>query len=318
MKIVVLDGNTLNPGDNPWDEVAALGELRVYPRTVVGQVVDRARDAEVILTNKTPVPAAAIAALPRLEYVAVMATGYNVVDVAAARRRGIPVSNVPEYGTEAVAQFVFALLLTHCHQVARHDAAVRAGRWQASGDFCFWETPLVELAGLAMGIVGFGRIGRRVGQIANALGMSVLACDLAPAAPPPWAPFAWTDLQDLFSRSDVVSLHCPQTTANAGFVDAALLARMKPSAVLINTARGGLIDAEALAAALRNGALGAAALDVAPAEPLPADSPLLAAPNLLLTPHIAWATQAARRRLMQMTAANVRSFLQGRPDNVVN
>jgi glycerate dehydrogenase len=318
MQIVVLDGHTLNPGDNPWDEVAALGTLQVYPRTPADLVVARARDADIILTNKTPLSAASIAALPRLRFIAVMATGYNIVDVAAARRRGIPVSNVPEYGTDSVAQFVFALLLTHCHHVARHDGAVRAGRWEASGDFCFWETPLVELAGLVMGIVGFGRIGRRVGQIAHALGMSVLAHDVVPAPPPAYAPFAWSGLEEVFAQADVVTLHCPQTPGNAGFVDAARLARMKPTALLINTSRGGLVDAESLAEALGRGAIAGAALDVAPTEPLPADSPLLGAPNLLLTPHIAWATQAARRRLMQMTAGNVSSFLQGEPANLAN
>ncbi len=318
MRIVVLDGYTLNPGDNPWDEIAALGELAVYDRTPPELVVSRAREAEVVLTNKTPLPAAVIEALPRLRFVAVLATGYDVVDVACARRRGIPVSNVPEYGTDSVAQFVFALLLTHCHQVSRHDAAVRAGRWGAVGDFCFWESPLVELAGLTLGIVGFGRIGRRVGEIGHGLGMSVLAHDVAPGAPPSYRPFAWSELEALFAAADVVTLHCPLTPANAGFVDSRLLGCMKPTALLINTARGGLVDESSLVAALTAGRLAGAALDVVPVEPLPDDSPLLRAPNLLLTPHMAWATQAARRRLMRMTAANVRAFLAGRPQHVVN
>ncbi len=318
MQIVVLDGYTLNPGDNPWDGVEALGDLKIYDRTPDEAVIDRARNAPIVVTNKTPISARELAALPQLRFIAVTATGYNIVDVQAARQRGIPVSNVPVYGTDSVAQFVFALLLGHCHHVAHHDAAVRAGRWQAAGDFSFWETHLIELAGLTMGIVGFGRIGRRVGELAHAFGMSVLAHDLSTPSPPQYEPFAWSPCEDLFARADVVSLHCPQTPDNVGFVDRTMLQRMKTGSILINTARGALVDEEDLAAALHAGTPAAAALDVVSTEPLPADSPLLDAPNLLLTPHIAWATLSARRRLMESTVANIRAFLHGTPTNVVN
>ncbi|MFA6110491.1 MAG: D-2-hydroxyacid dehydrogenase [Candidatus Latescibacterota bacterium] len=318
MRIVVLDGFTLNPGDNPWDEIAALGELIVYDRTPADQVGARAREAGIVLTNKTPVAGADLERLPDLRLISVLATGYNIVDVEAARRLGVRVANVPVYGTDAVAQFVFALLLEHCHHVARHDEAVRRGRWAEGEDFSFWETPLVELAGLKLGIVGFGRIGRRVGELGHAFGMEVLACDLDRQRPPGYAPFAWRECDELFSEADVVTLHCPQTPENARFVNRELLGRMKPSALLINTARGGLIDEEALAEALGRGRPAAAAVDVVSREPIAPDSPLLNAPHLILTPHIAWATLSARRRLMRMTAANLRAFLEGRPINLVN
>lgn len=318
MRIVVLDGHTLNPGDNPWDQVATMGDLTVYERTPVDQVVQRARHAQIVLTNKTPVSAQALAQLPELRFISVLATGYNIVDVEAARKRGIPVSNVPVYGTDSVAQFVFALLLAHCHHVACHDAAIRAGKWHEIGDFSFWETPLIELAGRCMGIVGFGRIGRRVGELAHAFGMLVLAHDLQPGESPAYKPFAWVEQNELFGRADVVSLHCPQTRDNTGFVDRRLLRQMKREAVLINTARGALVNETDLAAALSDGTIAGAALDVVSSEPLPPESPLLSAPNLLLTPHIAWATLAARRRLMEMTATNIRAFLDNTPTNVVN
>ncbi len=317
MNIVVLDGYTLNPGDNPWDDVAALGDLAVHDRTPDHLIVERARAAQIVLVNKTLLSAATLAALPDLRLVCVLATGYNVVDVRAARRRGVPVANVPAYATDSVAQFVFALLLELCHRVARHDTAVRQGAWAASGDFSFWNCPLVELAGQTLGIVGFGHIGRRVGAIAHALGMRVLATDVAQGAAPDY-PVAWKSVPELFAESDVVSLHCPQTAANTGLVDAALLRRMKPTAFFINTARGRLVVEADLAAALADGALAGAACDVVSAEPIREDNPLLQAPNLVLTPHMAWATVAARRRLMQATAENIRAFLAGRPVNIVN
>ncbi len=247
-----------------------------------------------------------------------LATGYNVVDVGAARRRGIAVTNVPEYGTDSVAQHVFALLLELCHRVGQHDAAVKAGEWTASPDFCFWKAPLIELAGLTMGIVGFGRIGRRVGELAHAFGMRVLASGGARRASPSYEPFAWRDIPDLFAQSDVITLHCPLTAENAGFVDAELLARVRPGAFLLNTARGGLVDEAALAAALRSGPLGGAAVDVVSREPIAADNPLLAAPRCLITPHMAWGSLAARRRLMATAVENVRAFLAGRPVNLVS
>lgn len=320
MRIVVLDGHTLNPGDNPWDELATLGELEVYERSAPVEVVPRARGAEIVLTNKTVLDAAALAALPELRFVAVLATGYNVVDVAAARARGIVVANVPEYGTDSVAQHVLALLLELASGVGEHDAAVHAGEWQRCPDFSFWRRPLVELAGLTFGIVGFGRIGRRVGELANALGMRVIASGRSGAAyagDPSWPGFARQPVEVLFAASDAVSLHCPLTADNVRFVNAALLARMRPSAFLINTARGGLVDESALAAALARGELAGAGLDVVSEEPIRDDNPLLAAPRCILTPHLAWATLAARRRLMAIAVANVRAWLAGAPINVV-
>lgn len=319
MKIVVLDGHTLNPGDNPWDELAALGDLTVHVRSAPDEVVPRARGAEVVLTNKTHVDAAALAALPGLRFVGVLATGYNVVDVAAARTHGITVCNVPEYGTDFVAQHVFALLLEIADAVGEHDAAVHAGEWQRCPDFSFWTRPLLELAGLTMGIVGYGRIGRRVGDVARALGMRVLA-SARPGRPlpPATATETWCDLGELFATSDVVTLHCPLTADNERFVNADLLARMKRSAILINAARGQLVDEAALADALAAGTIAGAGLDVVSEEPIRADNPLLRAPNCVITPHVAWASLAARRRLMATTAENVRAFLAGTPKNVVS
>jgi glycerate dehydrogenase len=318
MKIVVLDGYTLNPGDNPWDELACCGELAVYDRTPPGQVVARAAGAEIVLTNKTGLNAGAIAALPQLRFIAVLATGYNVVDVAAARRRGIPVSNVPEYGTTAVAQHTLALLLELCHRVGDHARAVAAGEWIRSPDFCFWLAPPIELAGLTIGIVGFGRIGRRVAALAHAFGMRVIAASRSRAGAPAYDGFDWRSIAELFAEADVISLHCPLTDDNACFVDAALLARMKPTALLLNTARGGLIDEAALAAALAAGRPAGAALDVLSSEPPRSDNPLLEAPNCLITPHLAWASLPARRTLMAATVRNVEAFVAGHPTHVVN
>jgi len=310
VKIVVLDGRTLNPGDNPWDPVARFGELTVFDRTPAAEVVQRARDADIVLTNKTPLDARAIAALPRLRFISVLATGYDVVDVAAARARNVPVSNVPEYGTESVAQHTFALLLELCNQTGRHAAAVTAGEWSRSPDFSFWKSPLVELAGSTMGVVGNGRIGRRVGDIARGFGMRVVHA----SAREPRSP----QLLELFATADVVSLHCPLTAENARFVDRALLRSMKRSAFLVNTARGGLIDEHALRAALDAGEIAGAGLDVVSREPIDPRSPLLGAPNIVITPHLAWASLAARQRLMGETARNVEAFLAGTPINRVD
>jgi glycerate dehydrogenase len=318
MKIVVLDGYTLNPGDNPWDAIAALGELAVYDRTPAEQVAARAAGAEIVLTNKTPLDAQVLAALPSLRFIAVLATGHNVVDTAWAIRQGIPVSNVPEYGTDTVAQHVIAVLLALIHRPERHDRLVRQGEWQRRGDFCFWDSPLVELAGKRMGIVGFGRIGRRVGELAHALGMAVLACDVQPGSPPGYQPFAWRAMEEVFAEADVVTLHCPLNAGNEGLINRARIAAMKPGAVLINSARGGLVNERDLADALNEGRLAAAAVDVLSVEPPLESNPLLAARNCLITPHIAWATLEARRRLMAVTAANIAAFQQGEPINVVN
>jgi glycerate dehydrogenase len=318
MQIVVLDGHTLNPGDNPWDELAQLGELTVHARTPPAQVVARAQTAEIVLTNKTVLDAAVIEELPRLRFIAVLATGYNVVDVAAARRRGIAVSNVPEYGTAAVAQHTLALLLELCQRVGDHARAIGDGAWSNAPDFCFWLAPPIELSGLTIGIVGFGRIGQRVAALAHAFGMRVIASGTGRRAAPDYPGFAWRSIPELFAESDVISLHCPLTADNARFVDHALLALVKPTALLLNTARGGLLDEAAVAAALADGRLAGAAVDVLSTEPPHADNPLLAAPRCLVTPHLAWASLAARRTLMTTTVRNVRAFLSGTPINVVN
>jgi len=318
MKLVVLDGYTLNPGDNTWDPLRPFGSLVVYDRTPPELVIERARSAEIVLTNKTVLDADAIERLPNLRLVCVLATGYDVVDVAAARQRGVPVVNVPEYGTDSVAQHTFALLLELCHRVGLHDRLVHESAWARSPDFCFWRTPPLELRGLAMGIVGFGRIGQRVGEIAHAFGMRVFAAGGRRRPAPSCRDFQWLEIPELFARADVVSLHCPLTPDNARFVNRDLLARMKPTAFLLNTARGGLVDDEALAESLEAGRLAGAALDVVSEEPIRPDNPLLRAPNCILTPHMAWGSLAARRRLVEATAKNIAAFLQGRPVNVVN
>ncbi len=318
MRIVILDGYTLGQGKDIWGAISSQGDLVVHDRTPAEQIVDRAREAEVVLTNKAPLKRDILERLPKLKYVAVMATGYNCVDVEAARGRGIPVSNVPEYGTDSVAQLTMALLLELCHHVGDHDRAVREGAWSKSPDWCFWNHPLVELAGLKMGIVGFGRIGRRVGEIAHAFGMEVLAAARSRREAPSYQPFAWKTVPEIFEEADVVSLHCPETAETRGFVNSALLSRMKETSWLLNTSRGSLVDEAGLAAALNQGVLAGAALDVVALEPIQPDNPLLRARNCLLTPHLAWATEAARRRLIDETARNLAAFREGRPRNVVN
>ena len=306
MNIVVLDGYTANPGDLSWDEFTQLGDCAVYERTPAAEVVARAREAEVVLTNKTVLDRAAIAALPRLRYIGVLATGYNVVDVAAARDRGVPVCNVPEYSTPNVAQAVFGLILELTNHTGHHAQSVRDGRWVAAKDFCYWDFPLVELRGLTLGIVGFGRIGQTVAEIARAFGMRVLSCGRG------------DDLEALFRESDVVSLHCPLTPATKQFINAARLAQMKPTAFLINTARGGLVNEADLADALNHGRIAGAGLDVLAVEPPVPENPLLTAKNCLITPHIAWATREARARLLKIAAENIRACWRGTPQNVVN
>jgi glycerate dehydrogenase len=320
-RIVVLDGQTLNPGDLSWDEIAGLGSLEVHDRSAEGEVVPRARDADVVLTNKTHLDAAALAALPKLRFVSVLATGFDVVDVAAARERGIPVSNVPEYSSDSVAQHTIALLLEVANAVGEHDRAVHEGEWERSIDFCFWRRAPLELAKKNLGVIGFGLIGRRVGAIAHALGMNVLAAGRSGKAPPsdvvPY-PFGWRSVDDLLAESHVVTLHCPLTAENRGLVNAEFLARLRRDAILINTSRGGLVDETALARALSEGRIAGAALDVVSREPIAASNPLRRAPNCILTPHLAWASREARARLLATTAENVRAFLRGSPTNVVN
>jgi len=318
MNIVILDGFTANPGDVSWAEVEALGHCTVHDRTAPADVVARARDADVVLTNKTPLPREVIAALPGLRCIGVLATGYNIVDVDAARERGIPVLNVPEYSTPGVAQAVFALLLELTNRVGHHADGVRAGRWSASADFCYWDTPLVELSGRVLGVVGYGRIGRAVAAIGRAFGMRVIASRRSAAAAGEESGVQLADLETVLRESDVVSLHCPLTPETRGLIDARRLATMKPTAFLINTARGPLVVEEDLAAALDAGRIAGAGLDVLSVEPPPADQPLLSARNCIITPHQAWATPAARRRLIATTAENLRAFAAGRPRNVVN
>jgi glycerate dehydrogenase len=317
MKIVVLDGYCLNPGDLSWDGLRGFGEVEVFDRTRVDEVAARAAGAEIVFTNKTPLPGYILRELPALRYIGVLATGYNVVDVDAARERGVAVANIPTYGTASVAQFVFALLLELCHHVGLHTDAVRAGEWSRNPDWSFWNSPLVELAGKTMGIVGFGRIGRHAGKIADAMGMRVIANDTYRGDEPSWPEFRWAGVDELLRESDVVSLHSPLFPETRGMIDARSLALMKPTAFLINTSRGPLVVERDLADALNSGRIAGAGLDVLSVEPPAEDNPLLTARNCLVTPHIAWATREARSRLMDLAVANVAAFLAGKPQNVI-
>ena len=319
--IVVLDGYTVNPGDNPWTPLAELGHLVVYERSAPSEVTARAAQADIVLSNKVLLDAEVIAALPRLRGISVLATGVNAVDVGAATARGIAVCNVPSYSTASVAQHAIALLLELCHRVGLHDESVHDGQWQRSPDFSYWKSPLHELTGQRLGIVGYGAIGQRVAAAARALGMEICAARLGHSGP---APAAVSDgptrlsIGELFRTCDVISLHCPLTRETAGLVSRARLALMKPSAFLINTARGALIDELALSAALGTGALAGAALDVLSSEPPSAENPLLYAKNCVITPHIAWTSLPSRQRLLQVTVDNVRALLSGAPIHVTN
>ncbi len=317
MNIVVLDGYTLNPGDLTWDALRALGGCHIYDRTPPAEVLARAAGADIVLTNKTVLSRDIIHALPRMRYIGVLATGFNVVDIAAARERGIPVCNVPDYGTRSVAQHTIALLLELTQRCGLHASDVAAGGWARCPDFCYWESPLVELDGLTLGIVGFGRIGRAVAELGRAFGMNVLVDNhRVPADAPSWVTFVPMD--ELFRRSDVLSLHCPLTPHTKHLVNAERLALMKPSAFLLNTSRGPLIDEAALAGALNASRIAGAALDVLSVEPPPANHPLFGVRNCLITPHIAWASRAARSRLLHTAVENIRAFISGSPRNVVN
>jgi len=318
MKIVVLDGYTLNPGDNPWDELAALGEIEVYDRTESSQIVKRAENAEIIVTNKTPLRRSILDTLDALRFITVSATGYDIVDIDAAAEKGIPVSNVPIYGTETVAQYVLALVLELARRPALHDEAVKRGEWNTQPYWSFWKTPLIELAGKTMGIVGFGRIGRRIGELAAAFKMNVAAYDPYHGETPGDASFTWMNLEELFEQSDFISINSNQTEDNIGFVNSRLIGLMKKTAFIINTSRGSLINEEDLAKALNKEEIAGAALDVVSKEPIESDNPMLSAKNVILTPHIAWAALDARKRLMNETVANVKAFLDRRPQNVVN
>lgn len=308
MNIVVLDGYTLNPGDLSWDALRELGSCEIYDRSAPDEIVPRSTSAEIVLTNKVKLNGEYISSVPTLKYIGVTATGYNIVDVAAARERKVIVTNVPTYGTQSVAQMTFALLLELTQHVGHHAQTVREGRWTRSPDFCYWDYPLIELDGLTLGIIGFGRIGKMVGQLAEAFGMKVLTYSRK-------QPVA--EMETLFRQSDIISLHCPLTPQTEHLVNEKRLAWMKPTAFLLNTSRGPLIDESALAKALNEGRIAGAGLDVLAVEPPTADNPLLRAKNCLITPHIAWATRAARSRLMEAVVENVRAFLAGESKNVV-
>lgn len=319
MKLVVLDGYTENPGDLSWDALRRFGELTVYERTSDDQseVAERIKGADIVVANKTPIRAEVINSAGALKYITILATGYDIVDVAAARARGIPVSNVPSYGTAAVAQFAIAMLLEICHHVAHHSETVHAGRWESCADWCYWDYPLIELAGKTMGIIGFGRIGQQTGRIAKALGMHILATGSRPTdAGREIADYV--ELDELLARSDVISLHCPLFPSTRGIISRENIARMKDGVILLNNSRGALVDEQALADALNSGKVYAAGLDVVSTEPIRGGNPLLKAKNCFITPHISWAPKEARERIMDCTVKNIEAFLDGKPVNVVN
>ena len=319
MKIVLLDGEALNPGDLSWVPLEALGELTVYPRGTNDQqeVIRRIGDAEIVLCNKTPVGRTVFEQCPNMKLLCVVATGYNVVDTRAAKDHGVPVCNVPAYGTEMVAQFAIGLLLELCHHVELHNASVHAGEWERCPNFCYWKTPIMELAGKTMGIIGFGRIGRAVGRIAKALGMKVLATGSRPCDEG-LAIAEYVDLDTVLRESNVISLHCPLFPQTERMINRDTLAKMKDGAILINNSRGGLIDEQAVADALNSGKLRAAAVDVVTVEPILGTNPLLTAKNCVITPHMSWAATECRQRIVDITAGNIRAFLAGAPRNVVN
>lgn len=318
MKIVVLDGFALNPGDLSWDQLKELGDLTVYERTNVDEIVERVGDAQVVFTNKTSFNQEMLAKLASVKYIGVLATGYNVVDVIAAKDLGIIVTNIPSYGTSAVAQFVFALLLESCHHVWAHSQEVKQGAWGNAKDFCFWNYPLVELAGKTIGILGMGRIGQATARIATAFGMNVLAVANHPKKELENEQIKYVDLDEMFSQSDVISLHCPLLDSTEGIINANTIGKMKDGVILINTSRGPLIVEQDLADALNSGKVGGAGLDVLSVEPAKDDNPLLKAKNCIVTPHIAWAPRESRERLMNIAVDNLKAFIQESPINVVN
>lgn len=319
MKVVILDAYTANPGDLSWDAMKEYATLTVYDRTPhdEAEIIRRIGDADVVYTNKTPISASVIDACPSVKMISVLATGYNIVDYAHARKKGIPVTNVPAYSTYSTAQMAMALLLEICQHTSEHSAAVHAGRWSGGKDFCFWDHPLIELCGKTMGIIGFGSIGRTVGAVAKALGMTVIASGSRPN-PEGEAIGEYVELDELFARADVVSLHCPLFPENKGIINRGNIAKMKDGVIILNNARGGLVVEQDLADALNSGKVYAAGIDVAGVEPINADSPLLTAKNCLMTPHISWATLEARTRLVSVAAENLKAFCEGKPQNVVN
>ncbi|MEO6315524.1 MAG: D-2-hydroxyacid dehydrogenase [Chitinophagaceae bacterium] len=318
MKIVVLDGYTLNPGDLHWNDLEKLGEVVVYERTPADQVAERAAGASILFTNKTPITAATINLLTDLQFIGVLATGYNIVDTDAAKAKNIVVANVPGYGTASVVQLTFALLLELCHHVQRHSDAVMEGKWSRSADFCFWDYPLTELAGKTIGIIGFGHIGQQVGNVASAFGMKIIGNSRTRTDQKNRENFKWGTLPELLQQSDVVSIHCPLFPETKGLINMQNLQLMRQTAFLLNTSRGPIVVDNDLAAALNAGIIAGAGIDVLSVEPPPAGNPLFSAKNCIITPHIAWATKEARARLMETTVSNLQAFLNGRPVNVVN
>lgn len=317
MKIVILDGHAVNPGDLSWDCFLPFGSITVYENTEKHQAIQRVEGADIVMTNKTPITRALLDACPTVKLICVLATGYNVVDCIAARERGIPVCNVPDYGTNAVAQFTFSLLLELCNRVGHHDDLVHRGDWTTCPSFCFWDTPQMELYGKTFGIIGFGRIGRAVGKIAAAMGMEVLAYNRS-RHPEGERIGKYVDLDTLLAKADILSLHCPLTPENTGMVNREFLQKMKDGVILLNTARGGLLDEQAVADALRTGKLRCAAVDVVSREPIEENNPLLSAPNCIITPHMAWAPIETRQRILDCTVASIRAYLAGAPINTVN
>jgi glycerate dehydrogenase len=318
MNIVILDGYTSNPGDLSWDGIAKHGNLTVYDHTPAALTIERARDAEIVISNKTALGEAEISQLPKLRYIGLLSTGYNIVDLDAAKRRGIAVANIPAYSTPSVAQIVFALLLELCNNAGAHSASVHSGEWVNSRDFCYWKFPLMELSGKTIGIVGFGNIGRATAKIANAFGMNVLACGRPGTDGKTVSDgVRLTSLENVLSSSDIVSLHCPLFPETTGLINRETISRMKHGAILINTSRGGVLNERDAADALADGRLSGAGLDVLSTEPPEADNPLLSAPNCVITPHIAWATREARTRLIRVLEENLAAFLAGTPQNLV-
>lgn len=318
MKIVVLDGYTLNPGDNPWTPIESLGAVTVFDRTDPADVTVRGKDAQILVVNKVRISKEHLQRLPELGLISVTATGFDCVDVNAARKKSVVVCNVPVYGTNSVAQFVMAQVLHLTHQIAQHDQAVRDGEWAARGDFSFSLTPQIELCGKTMGVIGFGRIGRRVGELARAFGMRVIAHTRSEVDPPSWDGFEFVSLSRLASGSDVISINCPLTHQTSGMINSGFLSRCKPTALLVNSSRGQLVNELDLADALNSDKLAGAALDVVAREPIGDDNPLLGAKNCVITPHMAWSSLESRMRLMQQTADNIAAFQRGEPQNVVS
>lgn len=318
MKIVVLDGYTENPGDLSWEDLGKLGELKVYDRTASEDIVNRIGDAQAVIVNKVPITKETLDRCPNIRYIGVLATGYNVIDIKAAREKNIPVCNIPTYGTTAVGQFAMAMLLEICHHTAHHSQAVHEGKWESSPDWCFWDYPLIELAGKTMGIIGYGRIGQNTGRLAQAFGMNVLAYDKFQIPELVTESCRYAGLDELFALSDVISLHCPLFQETEGIINKQNISKMKDGVIILNNSRGALVIEQDLRDALDSGKVYAAGLDVVSTEPIKGDNPLLGAENCIITPHISWAPKESRQRLMNVAVENLAAYISGTPQNIVN